>query len=765
MADGPTSGKIGLREADRLALLRSYQVIESEPAGAFDDLVALAARVCGAPMAALVFIEPRRQWFKSSTGLDIHEGALNGSLNAAAVQDNSNLFVVNDIAADGRFAADPVVQAHPKASFYAGATLTNREGAVVGVLCVYGDAPRPQGLEADESESLLALAGAAVRELEGRRALAAPARARTPSRAEAPSLSREMTSEQLQKTLFLSRTIPWELSLPTGKMLLADNARELLGLGSSVNLPRFRDHIHADDQALFDGVIREAMSGAPGEIEVRFKRTRGRQAWLRVRARMLSHFSVTGTLVDVTEERARDRGEQENLTRDHLTGLPSRGALQERLQKELKQARLRRARLVVLFVDIDDLDDVNNMFGHHAGDAVLREAANRLTALVGDRGLVGRARDDEFMLFLRDAGNIESVEAFCASALEALRREFTFEGNTLTTQASIGGAVFPDHQRDTTRLLQSADMALRTAKRSGRDNASLFSARDAREVERIAKETQAIEVGLSRNDILAFYQPVFELESGRVVGLEALARWRHPSKGVLAANYFQSAFENPQTALEITDAMVRSIAVDTRAWSGEGIRNMRVALNVADSELRHPAMAERLLKSLQEASFPAQLVDLEVSEAALLRNDAAMRESFEVLRAAGVRVTLDNFGKTSGSLSILRNVRVDHIKLDRSLIAGMDSSPASAAIVTAMTALCREMQIGVTAEGVETILQLEKLRSMRCERVQGYLLGAPMVAARIPEFMRKLREAQSAPDEAFRMLDEPDPFGPSGQLN
>lgn len=764
MADVRKSRNLGLREADRLSLLRSYQVVDAEPVGAFDDAVALAARVCDAPIASLAFIETRRQWFKARIGVDAIEGSVEGSLNAAAIQKNENLFVVEDIAADGRFARDPVVQANPSVRFYAGAVLTAKDGAAIGVLSVYDKAPRSEGLDAGQTDALLALAGSVVRELEGRRlAAGSPAPAREMSRARGPALLPGMSADQLHKALLLSKTIAFEVSLPAERIILGDNARELIGLGTSVGMARFRDHIHAEDQALFDDVMRDAMTGTPGDVEVRFKRTRGRQAWLRVRAQMLSHFSVAGTFVDITHERQRDARTDESLTRDHLTGLVTRGAYQDALQKELKLARLNRTKLAILFIDIDNLEDVNAMFGHHAGDAVLREAARRLSSLVADRGHVGRARDDEFIVFLRDAGSVTAVEEFNASLLNALREEFTFEGNSLSARASIGVAVFPDHQRELPRLLQAADAALKVAKNSGRDRASIFTSHNTRELDRRAREAQALRIGVARDDILPFYQPVFNVQTGEIVSVEALARWRHPSKGVLAANYFQAAFENSETATEITETMVRAIAADNRKWSGEGLSGMRVSLNLAESELRRPGIAQRILATLATSAYPPHLIEVEAPEAALMRNDAATIAALEALRAAGVRIALDNFGKTSASLSILRSLRIDHIKIDRSVIACIESSEACAAIVSAIVSLGQTMQMDVTAEGVETIPQLESLRSMRCFAAQGYLLGAPMVASRIPEFVRRLRNARSADDEPYSIIDEPDPFGSSSQ--
>ena len=764
MVDVKKRKRVGLREADQLSLLRSYQVTEAEPASAFDDAVALAARICAAPVATLAFFEAHRQWFKARLGVDAPGGEVEGSLNAFAVQKNENILVVEDIAADGRFANDPVVQARPGVRFYAGAVLTVKDGTAIGVLSVYDDAPRPGGLDGEQINSLLAIAGAVMREIEGRKA--APRvqslQARDPAAARSPGLTREMTNDQLQKALLLARTVPWELSLPTSRLVLGDNARELLGLGTAMNMARFHEHIHPEDQALFQAAIREAMTGSPGEVEVRFKRTRGRQAWLRVRAEMLSHFSVAGTLVDITSERQRDKSFDDAGNRDHLTGLVSRGAFQEELLKEMKLARLYRNKLAIFFVDIDDLEEVNSAFGHHAGDALLREAARRLTSVVGSRGLVGRARDDEFIVFVRDLASLKAVEEIGAAMLDELRKEFIFEGHDLNARASIGSAVFPDHQRELTRLLQSADVALKVAKSSGRDRMALFSAQNSRDLERRLQETQALRIGLAQKDILAFYQPVFNLRTGEVVSVEALARWRHPSKGFLAANYFQSAFENPETAADITDAMLRAISADARMWSSEGLTGMRVSLNLAESELRRPEIADRILTAISAASLPLSLLEIEAPESALVRNDPGLIAALEQLRAAGVRIALDNFGKVSASLSILRNVRIDHLKIDRSLVAGLDTNPACAAIVSSLVILAQNLKIDVTAEGVETIQQLEALRAAECSSVQGYLLGAPMVATRIPEFIRKLRNAQASGDDTYSLIEEPDPFGPSG---
>ena len=750
----------GLREAERLALLKSYQVVDAEPVGFFDDVASLAAHTCAAPIATLAFFETRRQWFKSRIGVEVAEGPLEGSLNGYALQRNENLFVVDDIAADPRFARDPVVQANPGVRFYAGALLTMQDGLPVGVLSVLDHALRPGGLNGQQIEALLALAGSVVRELEARRSgIRKPEpQGRDFLLAGRATLTREMTATQLQKALLVTKTIPWELSLPTGRLVLGEYARELLGLGAAVAMSRFRDHIHEDDQEAFDAALRDAAAGASCVVEVRFKRTRGRQSWLRLQAAMVSHFSVAGTLVDITAKKKEDEAGEPPRT-DPLTGLMSRGAFQRALQTQVKSARASRKKFAAFIIDLDNLEEVNGALGQYAGDEVLRQAASRLTALIGERGKVGRGRDDEFVAYVRDVATLAEVEEFGSRLLASLREEFTFEGASLSAQSSIGAAVFLDPHRDLTRLLQGADAALRVAKSAGRDRVEIFSSRNIREADRKAREAQALSAGVARGDVLPFYQPLFDLATGDVIGFEALARWRHPSKGVLAANFFQSAFSDSDTASDITEAMIKCIAADLKTWAGEKAPDAPISLNIAESELRRPEAADRILACLASVNLAPEAIIIEASEGVIGRSAPGVIKTLASLRGAGVRICIDNFGKAGASLSVLRAVQVDRLKIDRSVIAAVDSSAACAAIVASLVTLSQRLKIDVVAEGVETIGQLELLRSIGCPSVQGYLLGAPMVGSRIPEFVRRLRQAKSLGHDPYALVDAPDPFG------
>lgn len=755
MADGKKIKQSGWREADRLDLLRSCQVLDAEPVGVFDDAVMLAAQVCEASVATIAFFETRRQWFKARLGVDLADAPLEGSLNALVVKKNDNLLIIDDVVASEAFSRDPVVRVKPELHFYAGALLMTKEGQALGVLSVFGDAPRPNGLDPKQKDALLAIAGGVVREIEGRRAgsRSGPSQVRGASATKSPTLSREMTSDQVQKALLLAKTVPWEISLPADRLVLGENARELLGLGTAVNMPRFREHIHPDDQALFEGYLHNTMSGSPGEIEVRFRRTRGKQVWLRVHAEMLSHFSLAGTFVDITDEKRAALGD---TSTDYLTGLMTRGAFQEALQRELRNSRAGDPKVAVLLIDIDRLEEVNETFGRHVGDEVLREAGRRIEKCLGARGKIGRARDDEFIVMLKDVSNGEETKVLGERLLSDLRAPFTYQGVGLSATASLGATLVPGRRRDLGKVLHAADAALNAAKNSGRDQVAMATAEDARELDRRERERQAIRIGRHHNDIRPFYQPVYDLRTGKLVSLEALARWRHPSRGLLAADFFQSVFEDAQAASDVTEAMLGAIGADQKTWRADGVSYLRVSLNLSESEVRQKEASKRILEAMGRFALSPRDIEIEMSEASLMRRNSCAQEIASDLRSHGVRVAIDNFGRTFGSLSSLRGIEFDHLKLDRCLLGSLDSDVASRCIIDAAKTLCAGLQVDLTVEGIETVAQLEHVRAAGCSNGQGYLLGAPMPGWRVPELLRRLDDVGTGGDPTT--LDAPDPF-------
>ncbi|HYF55897.1 MAG TPA: bifunctional diguanylate cyclase/phosphodiesterase, partial [Salinarimonas sp.] len=391
----------------------------------------------------------------------------------------------------------------------------------------------------------------------------------------------------------------------------------------------------------------------------------------------------------------------------------------------------------LLLLDLDDFKAVNDTLGHDAGDALLKETARRLSAMVRDCDTVARLGGDEFAIILVEPMSLDSAACFAEMLTEQLRSIFEYEGRALSTKASIGVAAFPDHHREPDELMKDADIALYRAKADGRSRAALYTAEARVELERRIQVAREVREALPLGQFVPHYQPKVALGTGRIVGFEALARWVHPARGLLTPGTFGSAFDDPEIALALGETMVRAVAADLRGWLASGLEPGRVAVNFSSAEFADPSLARRVLDILGGAGVPGSRFEVEVTETVFLgratETAAAILAEFH---AAGVSVALDDFGTGFASLTHLKRFPVDHIKVDQSFVRDLETDRDDAAITEAVIGLGRSLGIRITAEGVETAGQVEILRRAGCDAGQGYLFSKPVPATRVPWLLK-----------------------------
>ncbi|POR41884.1 hypothetical protein CRT23_16145 [Methylobacterium sp. V23] len=556
------------------------------------------------------------------------------------------------------------------------------------------------------------------------------------------------SEERLRLALQAGRMVAWERDMTTGLATRSANAMALLGIGSG-SIALLIDQVHPADRPQVENFV--AYGGTAHAVEFRYFHPAGPMMWLIMRADRVTDDRIVGITFDITDRKRAEEHAWSVAHHDGLTGLANRAFFLQQLEAALTEAERAGACVSLLLIDLDGFKDVNETLGHDVGDAVLVEVAQRLRAGLGPRDAVARLGGDEFALLLTEAPGLAHAVPFASTLLERLRAPLSYRGRALTCKASIGITAFPDHHRDGLELLKDADIALDRAKASGRNRAVVFDPSMRAETEHRVGLIAEIRAGIDAGAFVPFYQPKVCLRTGAVVGFEALARWQHPTHGLVTPGYFGLVFEDPELATALGDCLIRQIAADMRSWHGDALAFGRVAVNFASAEFRKADLAGHVLAVLEQFQVPAAAFELEITETVFLgQGSHCVPQTLQRLHDAGVMVTLDDFGTGFASLTHLKQFPVGHIKVDQSFVRNMEKDPDDAAIVAAVIGLGHSLDLQVTAEGIETRGQAEQLVRMGCDYAQGYLYAKPMIGARIPWFLRNWTGAAQGAPEAQR---------------
>ena len=434
--------------------------------------------------------------------------------------------------------------------------------------------------------------------------------------------------------------------------------------------------------------------------------------------------NYVGIFTDNSAFRDYERRLRHVADHDMLTDLPNRAAFEEKSARMVRSARAAGAELALLFVDLDGFKQVNDTYGHAAGDHVLRIIGSRIRNSLREGDLVGRVGGDEFNVLIGSAPADGQVSDLARTVLRVVSEPVTYEGHELSLSASIGISFFPRDASDFDGLVACADVAMYEAKRRGRNNVQVFSTGTSAAARTRQHVANGLRQAIDQQQFQLCYLPQVELATGRVVGFEALLRWHHPELGWTAPPAFIPLAEEIGLSDALSDWVLRTACAQGAAWRSRGLGDIPISVNLSPRSFWDRELSGRIKGTLEETGWPASLLCLEITEAALMAGDDP-QEATDRIRALGVRLALDDFGVGYSSLGNLRRLSLDVLKFDRSFTSGIPTDADDVALIRTILALTRGLDVTVVAEGIESAAQRDALLAEGCRYGQGYLFGWP----------------------------------------
>jgi diguanylate cyclase (GGDEF)-like protein len=420
---------------------------------------------------------------------------------------------------------------------------------------------------------------------------------------------------------------------------------------------------------------------------------------------------------------------------DTLTGLPNRTLFEDRLQQAVAVSQRAGKLLGILFISIDQLKKVNDSLGHLSGDELMKQVARRLRSCVMEGDTVARFGGDEFVVMLTQIDGAKDVVEIIGSIRDALHSPFDLDGHELFCTTSVGASLFPCDGKESHSLLKNAGSALYRAKKSGGDNYRFYTdGMNSKASKQFALET-SLRHAIDNEELVLHYQPRLAVDSLKITGVEALVRWQHPQLGLLSPAEFIPLAEDNGLIVPIGEWILRTACRQNLEWQERGFPPMRVGVNVSARQFHQQHLAELVLQILEETGLAPEYLDLELTESSIMSNGQATINVLTKLKSMGVTISIDDFGTGFSSLSYLKRLPIDALKIDQSFVRDVTTDRNDAALVMAIVSLAHNLRLHVVAEGVETEEQLRFLNLLRCDEVQGYLFSKPLTAEGLEQLL------------------------------
>jgi diguanylate cyclase (GGDEF)-like protein/PAS domain S-box-containing protein len=555
------------------------------------------------------------------------------------------------------------------------------------------------------------------------------------------------SESQLRLAMDAAQLGMWYWECDSDRFTYSEGLNVLFGRPAESSLANYRDlraRIHADDHDLVDATLRHAVKQSDDfSADFRVVWPDGSVHWIANRGQVHRGPDgraqrLIGVAMNITERKIAEQRVAHMAHHDALTGLPNRVLLRDRIQQAIAQAHRNGAQLAVLFLDLDRFKTINDSLGHQLGDRLLQSVASRILVCVREGDTVSRVGGDEFVIVIPGIGSSSDASSVAGKILEVLASAFHLHGNDLHVAASIGISLYPADGSDAETLMRNADTAMYHAKDSGRANFQFFTQHMNVAAQQRLNLENSLRRAIEAREFELHYQPLFNLRDRSVTGFEALLRW-HPSGGngsLVPPSEFISVAEDSGLIVPIGEWVMREALRHAKSWQTPE-RPLSISINVSATQLSRNVFVERLRRLVNEFGIDPRLIELEVTERVIIEGAGDAREALDELAELGVSIAIDDFGTGYSGLAYLKRLPIDTVKIDQSFVRDLTIDPDDAAIVTAIVAMSRSLDVGVVAEGIETEEQYEELKRLGCQRGQGYLLAKPMTAAQVVRFLQR----------------------------
>jgi diguanylate cyclase (GGDEF)-like protein len=726
-------------DAERRVELAALAPIDSSSAIEFDAVTTHLCALFDVPKCTIALLDRDRLWFKSRIGIVAADTPLDGSFGSTVISSKEPVFA-EDTLLDERFKSLSVVTGSAGIRFYAGVPLMIKPGVAIGSLAVMDTKPRKV---TDQELAMLVSMGQVVVALLKVHKLAAESEQRR--------RALELREGQFKQTETIAQLGGWDWELATDTVTWSDEVYRIheIPVGAKVTSEIAMSVYKGQERTRLEALFQRCLQERSAFNEVfRIVSLNGTEKWLRlsgdvevVNGQVVRLFGIAQ---DVTESHDASRRLLEAANTDALTGLANRHSFTTRLESCFETVKSG-SEHGLLMIDVDHLKEVNDTMGHGAGDVLIKTVACRLVDCIEPHHAVARIGGDEFAIIVENAAGPETLTALADRVMQNMRPRIEFAGRTIAPQVSMGLAMLTS--TDTPESVrQKADIALYHAKEARRGGFVHFTESLRSTMSTRMESSRFLDEALAEGRVVAHYQPIVNLRTGRIEGVEALARVRMPEGCFRSAGEFISALDDSRNAVRLTTAILRNVTSDMARWKAAGVKVGRVGINATTADFRDGDLDRRIFEAFAAAGLPPSMATIEVTETVFLSQVAAeVSRTLHSLRSHGVKVALDDFGTGHASLANLGTLPVDIIKIDRTFVSRMSTHKISEAIVKALIDLGEVLDIAVVAEGVETEEQLLRLQRMGCNAGQGYLFSRPLTANDVTDFTAAFNGARNAP--------------------
>ncbi|MBA5873800.1 MAG: EAL domain-containing protein [Nitrospira sp. CR1.2] len=573
------------------------------------------------------------------------------------------------------------------------------------------------------------------------------------------------SESRLELAQRIARIGNWDWNPKTNRFAMSNELCRLVGVRPqdfTGTFEAFLNLVHPDDRPLVTGALQKLVAQqTPCDIDHRIVLPNGTDFIIHlqaeaVREEEVEEVTVIGTAQDITERKQAERAIHQLAYYDSLTGLANRVLFKDRLSNALSYAARHDQHLATLFIDLDRFKIINDTLGHTVGDLLLTRVAERLSESVRQSDSVSRHADqepthalarlggDEFTILLTALPQPEDAGRVARRILESLAHPFIIEGHEIFISASIGISIYPSDGSTVEALLKNADTAMYHAKEQGRNNCQFYSSGlNAAAAERLDLENE-LRRALEREEFVVFYQPKLNIHSRKILGAEALVRWKHPKRGLVPPGVFLNAAIDTGLIRSMDEWVLREACRQVKAWETAGLPAISISANVSNSLFHGRTLPATVSDALRDSGLNPSQLELELTESIAMRDVEASVTMLEGLRTMGVRLSIDDFGTGYSSLSYLQRFPLSRLKIDQSFVRDLLTNENNVKITRAIIAMAHSLNLSVLAEGVETEGQLARLREEGCDEVQGYLFSRPVCAEDFEKLLRGDADARTA---------------------